>query len=142
MANFSESITAYFGGDTTALEKAAGRAQTVVGDFQNMLGKIGITIGAATIGIEELLDHRAAKAAAAGSGTPPPPAMALPVNPEASSSANGAGPPSPPTSAASNENASGEKHRPGLHRRRIGPPRPPNPKNVAPPPNPYDDPFQ
>ena len=49
MASFNESIVAYFGGDTSGLEKAAARAEGVVGSFQSALGKIGITLGATAV---------------------------------------------------------------------------------------------
>lgn len=49
MANYDSSVTAFFGGDTSGLEKAVDRASTVVGSFQAALSKIGVTIGAAAV---------------------------------------------------------------------------------------------
>jgi hypothetical protein len=49
MADFGSSIIAYFGGDTSGLEKAVSKAETVVGSFQSAMGKIGIGIGSAAV---------------------------------------------------------------------------------------------
>lgn len=49
MASFNESIVAYFGGDTSGLEKAVIKAEGVVGGFQSALGKIGVTLGTAAV---------------------------------------------------------------------------------------------
>jgi hypothetical protein len=59
MANNDSSITAFFGGDTSGLEKAVDRATTVVGSFQSALGKIGLTIGAAAVVgfFKSVIDH-------------------------------------------------------------------------------------
>lgn len=43
------SITAFFGGDVSGLEKAVGSANVIVGSFQSAMAKIGITIGAAAV---------------------------------------------------------------------------------------------
>lgn len=47
--NNESSITAFFGGDVSGLEKAVGTANTVVDSFRSAMSKIGITIGTAAV---------------------------------------------------------------------------------------------
>ena len=49
MANFNSSVTAFFGGDTTGLQRAISSAETMVGAFQRTLSTLGLGIGAAAV---------------------------------------------------------------------------------------------
>lgn len=107
----------------------------------------GIAIGAATIGMQELLDRRHVKGATAASAAPspaPPAAHPLPapdhapdpaaVIPAAADSATTA---TPTKSGAAPASSAATRRR--FHSRRIGPPRPPGHGSLEPPPNPYED---
>lgn len=104
----------------------------------------GIAIGAATVGMHELLDQRSARAAAAGSHAPAAAATSLP-GAAGSSAADADGGVAPGTAAATPADPTGTGKAKGrFHPRRIGPAHRPGEGSSkhpgpVPPPNPYDD---
>lgn len=123
---------------------SAGRARVAkpLGFFgiSFVIVSFGIAIGAATIGMQELLDRRHVKAASAAPSPAPPAAHPLPapdpaaVTPAAADSATSA---TPAKSGAAPASSATTRRR--FHSRRIGPPRPPGHGSPEPPPNPYED---
>lgn len=97
----------------------------------------GIAIGAATVGMHELLDQRSARAAAAAAHAPAPAATSLPEAAGTAATDADAGAAAGTAAATPADPAGPSKPKGRFHPRRVGAPH--HHPSPVPPPNPYDD---